>query len=67
MSNFWRFVEFCAKLQQISVIDPDDDLNESFEVLSVLLFDHLEQQIFLLLALHSELFKYFCSDLVKFS
>ena len=42
MSNFWRFVEFCAKLQQISVIDPDDDLKDSFDVLSVFLFDHLE-------------------------
>ena len=63
MSSFWRLVGFLARLQHISVIDPDDVLNESFEVLSVFLFDHLEQQTFL----HPELFNDFFSDLVKFS
>ena len=63
MSSFWRLVGFFARLKHISVIDPDDVLNESFEVLSVFLFDHLEQQTFL----HSELFSDLCSGLVKFS
>ena len=63
MSSFWRLVGFFARLKHISVIDPDDVLNKSFEVLSVFLFDHLEQQTFL----HSELFSDLCSGLVKFS